>query len=544
MADKPFPAYEGDDPYFFVSYAHEDAALVYPEMAWLEPSGFNLWYDDGIHVGTVWRQALADALSKSSGLIFFATAKSVESSNCLKELNFVLDEEKPVFVVQIDDTPLPSLLRLSLSDRQALVKSKYDPHTYQSRLIGALSTVVPPVVRKASGTAPKSSMSKIKTDPPSIAILPLTCLGGDKELGYLAQGITGDLIAKLSQRIWHIVAGQAEDVALEPREVGEKRGVRYLVSGTLQKGGDRIRVTARVTIAATGQEIWAKRYERSGEDFLDIQDRLSNSIEVDLFDPIMTAEEQRLRHVPDEELDAWGLCARSRGLPVVDRASRDRVRGLLELAIRRDPNFAFAHSVYAMVLSTLIYNQFTRNIEEDRKTVVDHANTALRLAPNNLLVLEQVSFAHRICGDLDHALHLAQRAADASGRPGNTLASALLLRGRFEEALEIGRDSNESATAGTMVMAALAAGRKDEALEWARRGTTEYPQNFLYWVYLAAVQGAQGRIDQAKESVLRARDIVPTFTLELFEKGMRIAWRGKDEVIDPVMDGLRKLELD
>lgn len=74
MAEKPFPAYEGTDPYFFVSYAHEDGEIVYPEMAWLEPAGFNLWYDDGIHVGTVWRQALADALSGAAGLVFFATA--------------------------------------------------------------------------------------------------------------------------------------------------------------------------------------------------------------------------------------------------------------------------------------------------------------------------------------------------------------------------------------------------------------------------------------------------------------------------------------
>jgi len=69
MAEKPFASYEGDEPYFFVSYAHDDSTLVYEEMAWLQPAGFNLWFDDGIHVGSVWRQALADALSKSVGLI-------------------------------------------------------------------------------------------------------------------------------------------------------------------------------------------------------------------------------------------------------------------------------------------------------------------------------------------------------------------------------------------------------------------------------------------------------------------------------------------
>ena len=74
--DRPFPAYEGDSDYFFVSYAHHDSDMIFSEMAWINESGFNLWYDDGIHVGTVWRQTLADALPASSALIFFAPLAS------------------------------------------------------------------------------------------------------------------------------------------------------------------------------------------------------------------------------------------------------------------------------------------------------------------------------------------------------------------------------------------------------------------------------------------------------------------------------------
>ena len=92
MVSKPFNTYEGDGPYFFVSYAHEDAAVVYPEMTWLKEAGFNLWYDDGIHVGEVWRQAIADALTGASALIFFATEKANASPHCQQELSFVLDD--------------------------------------------------------------------------------------------------------------------------------------------------------------------------------------------------------------------------------------------------------------------------------------------------------------------------------------------------------------------------------------------------------------------------------------------------------------------
>jgi len=543
VPDKPFAAYEGDDPFFFVCYSHEDAEKVFREMAWLEPAGFNLWYDDGIHVGSVWRQALADALSKSSGLIFFATSNSVESSNCLKELNFILDEEKAVFVVQIDDTPLPGLLRLSLSDRQALVRSQFDEETYRSRLIGALSNVVPPRVRSTSGEAPRSATQTIRTDPPSIAILPFTCLGTDQALGYLAQGVTGDLIARLSMRIWHIVAGQPEDVSVAPRELGERLGVRYLLGGTIQGGGNRVRLTVRLTDASTGREVWAQRDERTGDDLFELQDGFVNSIDFELFDPIMTAEHQRLKDVPDDDLDAWGLCARSR-MPIVDRASRDRIRGLLEKAVARDPDFAFAHSLRGVILNQLIFLQFSRDAERDKRMAIEEVNTALRLAPNNVLVLLQASTVHRCIGDIDHAVHLAERATALGGRPFDSLGAALLQTGRYEDALELGRQEPDYLLTSTLVLAALASGRLEEALEWARQGTTQAPNSYLYWMYLAATQAALGRLDDARESVRRSKDIIPTMTLQRFEKGNRLAWRDDDNIVEPLMTGLRELDIE
>ncbi len=72
MVSKPFPAYEGKESFSFVSYAHDEATAIHEEMNWIREKGFNLWYDDGIHVGSVWRRALAESLEKSSGMLFFA----------------------------------------------------------------------------------------------------------------------------------------------------------------------------------------------------------------------------------------------------------------------------------------------------------------------------------------------------------------------------------------------------------------------------------------------------------------------------------------
>ena len=58
--DTPFPAYQGDEPYVFVCYAHEDSDIVYPEIAWLREQGTNLWYDEGIAAGKNWRGAIGE----------------------------------------------------------------------------------------------------------------------------------------------------------------------------------------------------------------------------------------------------------------------------------------------------------------------------------------------------------------------------------------------------------------------------------------------------------------------------------------------------
>ena len=88
--DLPFPAYKGDQPYIFVSYAHQDSADVYPDITWLHQRGFNVWYDEGIPPGEVWREELARSIEDCAAALYFVSPRSVTSENCLKEVNFAL----------------------------------------------------------------------------------------------------------------------------------------------------------------------------------------------------------------------------------------------------------------------------------------------------------------------------------------------------------------------------------------------------------------------------------------------------------------------
>ena len=220
------------------------------------------------------------------------------------------------------------------------------------------------------------------------------------------------------------------------------------------------------------------------------------------------------------------------------------MRSLLEQAVARDPDFAFAHSLFGWVLSRMIFNQFTRKPEEDGKLALKLANRALALAHNNMVVLNQASMVHRVVGDPEHSVHLAERAAQIGGRAWPPLASALIAVGRFEDALTLGREEPDMVFLTDMVTASLAVGRPEEALEWGRRATTRDPQDFLNWCHLACAQAELGQADAARASIERTKEIVPTFTVERLEKGIRISWRNREDIVEPLMRGLRKLGLE
>jgi serine/threonine-protein kinase len=135
--NKPFHAYSGDQPYIFVSYAHEDANAVFPEMKWLHDQGFNVWYDEGISPGTVWRTELADSIMAAGLFLFFVTPRSVVSSNCEKEVNFAIDHDIPVLTVHLEETDLPSGIELTLSSIQGILKHDLPDQDYREKLLAA-----------------------------------------------------------------------------------------------------------------------------------------------------------------------------------------------------------------------------------------------------------------------------------------------------------------------------------------------------------------------------------------------------------------------
>ena len=136
MADKPFPAYQGNGPYIFVCFAHSDEDDVYPEIGWLHERGINLWYDEAISAGRIWREEIGDAIKGPSTVLFYVSEASLASDHCNREINFALDQPKTILPVYLEDVALTTDLEVGLSRVQALHRDQ--GASYQQHLLNAL----------------------------------------------------------------------------------------------------------------------------------------------------------------------------------------------------------------------------------------------------------------------------------------------------------------------------------------------------------------------------------------------------------------------
>jgi len=282
--ERPFPAYAGEAPYIFVSYSHDDAAAVYPEMRHLHESGFNIWYDEGISPGSTWRDEVALALTQSKVFLFYISPRSIHSENCLQELNFALSRERKILAVHLEPTELTMGVELSLSNKQAIMKADHSDSAYFEKLRSSLNSLLPktvPVERGFKISLPEAAVTS--TNERSIAILPLSNRSSDEEIEYLCDGIAEELIGGLSKLAGLRVASQLSTFALKNqghdiRTIGDKLKVSHVLSGSVQKSGERVRVNISLNDVANDNAVWSERYNGTLDDVFEFQESVARNV--------------------------------------------------------------------------------------------------------------------------------------------------------------------------------------------------------------------------------------------------------------------------
>lgn len=133
----PFPAYKGQDPYIFVSYAHIDAKRVFPELVRFYNQGYNIWYDQGISPGIEWPEEIEEALEKSALFVVFISPHAVESRNVRNEIHLALGEDKPFIAIHLEETKLKYGLKLNIGSLQGILKYSMSEEDYVSQYTNA-----------------------------------------------------------------------------------------------------------------------------------------------------------------------------------------------------------------------------------------------------------------------------------------------------------------------------------------------------------------------------------------------------------------------
>ena len=118
-------AYEGNEKYIFVSYAHRDRDEVYKVLNEMERCGYRFWYDEGVAPGSEWPEDIADHLSRSVLLLAFISPNAVASSNVRREINYALSKEKPFLSIVLEPTEMSPGMEMQLSSCQSIIKYKY-----------------------------------------------------------------------------------------------------------------------------------------------------------------------------------------------------------------------------------------------------------------------------------------------------------------------------------------------------------------------------------------------------------------------------------
>ena len=131
-------AYNNNEKFIFISYAHKDAQKVSPYLDTLKNNGFCIWYDAGIEAGTEWPEYIEEHLKKSAAVVVFMTPNAVESRNCRNEINFALDLGKDILVVYLEETELLKGMRLQLNSTQSLFRKNHtSDESFVKELINA-----------------------------------------------------------------------------------------------------------------------------------------------------------------------------------------------------------------------------------------------------------------------------------------------------------------------------------------------------------------------------------------------------------------------
>ena len=373
----------------------------------------------------------------------------------------------------------------------------------------------------------------------SIVVLPFVNLGGNTGQDYFVDGVTESLTTDLSRIpgafvIARNTAFTFKSKPVDARAIGRELGVRYAMEGSVQGGGDRIRVNAQLIDTETGAHLWAERFDKPRADIFDMQDEITTRLARIVGIELVAAEGRRAERERPNNMDAVDLAMRGWAIlnqPLSLRRDREAC-DLFDAALRLDDRNVEALVGLAFYHVNDVRTFASTNRDEQLRIAETAITEALTLAPGNALahfvranVLHISGATERSLRELEFAITLDRNLAWAHADAG----FMKVLLGRAEEAeadvanaIRLSpRDPWLDRWHSLLGIADLFLGRLESALDRLRKSVEMNPNVALTQFFLAAASALSGRAAEAREARNAGLRLDPNFTVARFRNERR-----------------------
>jgi len=370
-------------------------------------------------------------------------------------------------------------------------------------------------------------------DKPSIAVLPFANISGDPKEDYLSDGITEQIITALSKtpKLFVIARNSVFTYKGKPvmvQQVSDELGVRYVLEGSVQKSGDRIRITAQLIDAKTGNHLWAEKFDRDLKDIFAIQDEITKKIITSVHVKLTEGEQGRLYAKGTANLDAYLKASEASWyLRQSTKEGLLKAKQLAEDAIALDPNYPSAYSTLGMFYGISIWLGMSKSPTESLKRAIELSQKAIALDESFALAHVGLGYWLTMARQYDKAIaegELAMALEPGSADVIQNYAMILTYAGRFEEAIPLFREALRlnpmppNSYYRHFGLTLREAGHYEEAIAVTKKAIDREPNDLLAHVGMAVHYTYAGRMEEARATAKEVLRIKQNFSADQFGK--------------------------
>ncbi len=410
-------------------------------------------------------------------------------------------------------------------------------------------------VSRPSG-ATSGSHPSVSAAQQSVAVLYFENISGVKEDEYFRDGITEDIITELSKIRELNTFSRAtilsyRDRPATPTQVGQQLGAGYVLTGSIRRAGDRLRINAQLVDTRTDFPIWSERYDREMKDVFEVQDEIAHKIAEALRITLSPQEVKALAEKPTASPQAYDLYLRGRNY--ARRLSRQDLEFALQMfehAISLDPNFALAHAAIANVHAQFHVNHERKQSWIDRAKEASRRASSLQPSAPEVLIAEAwiLHAEERFDDSASRVREAMDKKPDAEGAAA-LLSQSLFAAGRYQELIDNTDELVERSAEDYNVYIALhnamgALGKRDAARNFAVRQINaleshirKVPEDARARILLATTYAHTGRREDAVKEAQVAMSLRPNEATVLYN--VACVFTGLEE-IDEALDALKK----